>query len=96
MKLKHLFYNTKLLWGQHSYFTMKGWLRYKDSILNVKRYMSVILVRYGIKLQPKRRHRITSKSMTTADFLIERFIMTHFLTKKKQRTTLKSLKDCER
>lgn len=69
MKLKHLFYNTRLLWEHHSYFTMKGWLRYKDSILNVKRYKNEILVRYGIKLQPKRRHRKTSKSMTTVDFL---------------------------
>ena len=57
MKLKHLFY-TGILW-EHLYFiiTMKGWLRFKDKILLEKRYQPLILSRYGIKLNPKHRHR---------------------------------------
>ena len=56
MKLKNLFYSTSKLWGFHrQYFTLKGWLRFKDHILLQKRFQ--FLSRYGIKLQPKRRHR---------------------------------------
>lgn len=57
MKLKHLFYKTRILWEHHQYFTMKGWLKFKDRILLKRRYQPLILSRYGIKLQPKYRHR---------------------------------------
>lgn len=58
MKRKYLFYSTSKLWGFHQqYFTLMGWLRFKDHILLQKRFEFLTLSRYSIRLKSKRRHK---------------------------------------
>lgn len=65
MKLKSLFYDTRLLWDYQPYFSMKGWLRFKALKLNFLYKNMMLVKKYGIKLRPKRRHK---RSIKARDF----------------------------
>lgn len=56
MKKRRIFYDGCYMENPVPYYTLKGWLRCKDKILNVNRYNSMNIDGFGIKLKPKRRH----------------------------------------
>lgn len=57
MKLRRIFYDFRYVENPNPYYTRKGWLRFKDKILGVNRYNFINITGFGIKLQPKHRHR---------------------------------------